>query len=133
MLCQTCESIFQGNRQRKLPHEREISSTVLFQKPSNEEATRGKHHHSLAAIEASANSGCHLCTILCDSKPFRLARCRMNTQNDQQLSYEYVRPTALEENHLGLIELHFIFGDSRIAGRGAVVLVPSKSKRDFFS
>ena len=34
----------------------------------------------------------------------------------------------MEENHLGLIELHFKFGDKVFAERGAFVLVPSKSK-----
>lgn len=35
----------------------------------------------------------------------------------------------MEENRLGLIELHFKFGDQTVSDRGAVVLVPSKGEK----
>jgi hypothetical protein len=62
---------------------------------------------------------------------FRVARSWLVNDADQQISYEYVKPTAMEENHLGLIELHFKFGDKVFTERGAFVLVPSKSKTTY--
>lgn len=35
----------------------------------------------------------------------------------------------MEENRFGLIELHSMFGDETVSDRGAVVLVPSKGKK----
>jgi len=132
MLCQTCEAVFKGHRQHKLSFRREVSSTLIFQASSNEEAPRRKHSPSLAAIEASASAGCHFCTILCNTEPLRLAKSR-TSKHDEQISYEYVRPSAMEENNSGLIELHILFGNARIANRAAVVLLPSKSKNILLS
>jgi hypothetical protein len=100
-----------------------------FRAPSNEEATYGKHYQSLTAIEASANSGCHLCTLLWNSNTVHFARCQLDENDNQQISYKYVRTVAVEENRFGLIELHSMFGDETVSDRGAVVLVPSKGKK----
>jgi hypothetical protein len=106
-----------------------VSSTLNIQAPSNEEATCGKHYQSLTAIEASANSGCRLCMMHWNSNTFHFARCQLDGNDNQQISYESVRTVAVEENRLGLIELHFKFGDQTVSDRGAVVLVPSKGEK----
>ena len=58
-----------------------------------------------------------------------MARSRVGDHDDRQISYEYIRLTAREEDQLGLIELHFKFGNEMVTARGAVALVPSKGKR----
>ena len=69
--------------------------------------------------------------MLYDSKPFQLAKSYADINDEQHILYEFVRPTVMNENQLGLIELRFMFRHSRTTDQEAVVLVPSKSKGTF--
>ena len=65
-----------------------------------------------------------MCTILYDSQPFKEAE--KQRLSEEQIWFQLVRPLGVKENELGLVEVHFLFGDFRTSDRGSVVLVPSK-------